>query len=114
MANVVAGGARKRAVALILFAAAVTGCGTAVVTPYPAAPSVAAGDTGSGPGTSVVASMSKDDALLTYGYAPSPSPSVKFQPDVVMVGGGSASIRWASEDGHTWAIDPADLEASSE
>jgi hypothetical protein len=94
---------RGFAVAAMLFAVVAAGCGSSAVT--------TPGSTAAGPGTTggpaATAVMSQQDALLTYGYGPSPSPSVKFQPDVVIVGGGSASIRWASDDGHTWAIDPA-------
>jgi hypothetical protein len=42
---------------------------------------------------------------LTVGYAPAAHPAVKYQPDVVVVGGGPAAVRWASSDGLTWAID---------
>jgi len=104
---------RKPVVALVLLAVLAAACGSAATgAAGPVATQVTAGTGSATPGAAGSASMSKDDALLTYGYAPSPSPSVKFQPDVVIVGGGSASVRWASDDGHTWAIDPTASGAS--
>jgi hypothetical protein len=95
---------RSALAALLACATIVAGCGAGGSATWPATPaSTAAGD-GAG-ATSAV--MSADDALLTYGYGPTPNPAVTFQPDVVVVGGGAASIRWASADGHTWAVDPA-------
>ena len=96
----------RRAVGVAMLAILVAGCGSASSPPpggSPAAtPQINTATTGAQP-----AAMSASDALRTYGYGPSASPSVTFQPDVVVVGGGPASIRWASDDGHTWAIDPA-------
>ena len=40
-----------------------------------------------------------------YGIAPIPDASVKYQPDVVIVGGGAESIRGQSENGFVWTID---------
>ncbi|MEU8257180.1 hypothetical protein AB0C06_23270 [Micromonospora inaquosa] len=42
-----------------------------------------------------------------YGAAPAPDPRVTYQPDVVFVGGGGASVRGLSEDALTWRIDPS-------
>lgn len=44
-------------------------------------------------------------AELTYGRAPSQDGRLEYQPDVVIVGGGAASIRAASVDGVSWLID---------
>lgn len=41
-----------------------------------------------------------------YGPAPVPHPEVTYQPDVVIVGGGSGSVRAVSPDALTWFIDP--------
>ncbi len=46
-----------------------------------------------------------DEATLTYGYAPTPNPSVKYQPEVVFVEGGPQIIRSVSADGMIWTID---------
>lgn len=43
--------------------------------------------------------------VATFGLAPSVDPSITYQPDVVVVGGGADSIRSASADGLTWTID---------
>jgi hypothetical protein len=40
-----------------------------------------------------------------YGVAPTPDPSVKYQPDVVIVGGGAESIRGQSDNGFVWTLD---------
>jgi hypothetical protein len=100
---------RVRVLGAITLAILVAGCGSS-------APPAPAGSTGSpvanapsvaGAASAEAPAMSASDALRTYGYGPTPNPAVTFQPDVVVVGGGPASIRWASADGHTWAIDPA-------
>jgi len=97
------GGGRVLGIALLV--AAVAGCGSAATgTPGSSVSAPQAGATSAGPAPTPV--MSADDAVRTYGYGPSANPSVTFQPDVVVVGGGPDSIRWASDDGHTWAIDP--------
>ncbi|MFI6781554.1 hypothetical protein [Micromonospora sp. NPDC050276] len=41
-----------------------------------------------------------------YGAAPAPDPGVTYQPDVVFVGGGGASVRGLSADALTWRLDP--------
>ncbi|WP_051708920.1 hypothetical protein [Micromonospora parva] len=41
-----------------------------------------------------------------YGAAPTSDPGVTYQPDVVFVGGGGASVRGLSADALTWRIDP--------
>ena len=121
MGHVLAGGRwsrrpvlRLRVLGAVTLAILVAGCGSGV-SPAPA------GSTGSpaanaptvvGAVTAEPPAMSASDALRTYGYGPSPNPAVTFQPDVVVVGGGPTSIRWASADGHTWAIDPASPGAS--
>jgi len=84
---------------LVVLVALVAGCGSA--SPASSAPPSPAAVIAQPP------NLSPDDALRTYGYGPTANPAVTFQPDVVVVGGGPASIRWAGEDGHTWAIDPA-------
>ncbi|SCF05913.1 hypothetical protein GA0074695_3174 [Micromonospora viridifaciens] len=40
-----------------------------------------------------------------YGYGPKPDKSVVYQPDVVLVAGGSRAIRSVSRDGFTYVID---------
>ncbi len=98
-----------RVIGVAMVAILVAGCGAASSPP----PGGSAGSpasnapTGAAIGSPQPPTMSASDALRTYGYGPSPNPSVTFQPDVVVVGGGPASIRWGSDDGHTWAIDPA-------
>jgi hypothetical protein len=104
----------RRALSVAILAIVVAGCGSAASSnpgggtgsPATTTPTITAAASAQAP------SMSASDALLTYGYGPSPNPSVTFQPDVVVVGGGSGSIRWAGEDGHTWAIDPTASGAS--
>lgn len=96
---------RAPAVAVLLFALVAGACGSATPSGSSAGPS--GSSAAASPAPAVTSAMSQGDALLTYGYGPSASPAVTFQPDVVVVGGGASSIRWASADGHTWAIDPA-------
>ena len=43
--------------------------------------------------------------ITTFGYGPSSDPSVKYQPDVVRIGGGPTAIRSVSTDGLTWTMD---------
>jgi hypothetical protein len=40
-----------------------------------------------------------------YGIAPTPDPSVTYQPDVIVVGGGADAIRAQSSNGFIWTID---------
>jgi hypothetical protein len=40
-----------------------------------------------------------------YGIAPIPGPSVTYQPDVIVVGGGGDAIRAQSSNGFIWTID---------
>jgi len=65
----------------------------------------------SGPGSSsrreprIAAAADLTEAERAWGVAPVPSPSVTYQPDVVMVGGGPAAVRGMSPDGLTWTLD---------
>ena len=45
------------------------------------------------------------EAQQKYGLAPIPDPSVTYQPDVILVGGGPEAIRNLSADGLVWTID---------
>lgn len=45
------------------------------------------------------------DAAGLYGFGPQPDPSVTYQPDVVLIGGGPDAIRGVSRDGLTWSVD---------
>ncbi|GAB2948100.1 hypothetical protein GCM10027280_41050 [Micromonospora polyrhachis] len=47
-----------------------------------------------------------EEADTRYGPAPRPHRDVTYQPDVVLVGGGSRSVRSVTADGLTWRIDP--------
>jgi hypothetical protein len=42
---------------------------------------------------------------VKYGIAPAPDPSVTYQPDVIIVGGGGDAVRSLSSTGLTWTID---------
>jgi hypothetical protein len=44
-------------------------------------------------------------AEIKYGMAPTPDPSVTYQPDVVIVGGGADAIRSQNPNGFIWTID---------
>jgi hypothetical protein len=46
------------------------------------------------------------EAEKRYGHAPTPSPGVTYQPDVVMLPAGADAIRSVSADGLVWTIDP--------
>jgi hypothetical protein len=46
-----------------------------------------------------------DQARQTYGDGVQPNPAITYQPDVILVGGGAKSIRYASADGMVWVID---------
>lgn len=56
-----------------------------------------AGVSGDGPGSPA--------AVERYGYGPSRSGDITYQPDVVLIEGGPDAIRASSEDGLEWAID---------
>ncbi|NED54547.1 hypothetical protein G3I24_27065, partial [Micromonospora aurantiaca] len=43
--------------------------------------------------------------------APAPGKDVTLQPDVVLVGGGSRTVRSVSPDGLTWRLDPGARDA---
>jgi len=47
------------------------------------------------------------EAEVRYGIAPTPSDSVEYQPDVVIVQGGGNSIRMQGADGLSWVLDPS-------
>lgn len=68
---------------------------TAIASPTLSAPSLTA--------TPSVGSSSATAALKTYGYGATPT-GADYQPDVVVVGGGAASIRNASGNGLVWTI----------
>jgi hypothetical protein len=51
-------------------------------------------------------------AEVKYGVAPVPDPSVTYQPNVVIVGGGAEAIRALSSTGLTWTIDASAPHAS--
>jgi len=44
-------------------------------------------------------------AVKQFGYGPRPSPQVRYQPDVIVIGGGANAVRGVSDDGLTWTID---------
>ena len=44
------------------------------------------------------------EAEARYGQAPIPNPAVRYQPDVVMIGGGADSVRGESESGVQWQL----------
>ncbi len=90
--------------AIILLAQLVAGCGPAN------APS--SGSASLRPDSTPVIGLpgnqlTGDEAVAAYGLGPTRDPSVTYQPDVVLIEGGPSVIRWASEDGLTWAIDPS-------
>jgi hypothetical protein len=89
--------------ALLVAMALVTGCG-------------GKGPAGAGASSAQLASrlsgpprqLKKGDlspAEQKYGIAPVPDPSVTYQPDVIIVGGGAESIRSQSTNGFIWTID---------
>jgi hypothetical protein len=43
--------------------------------------------------------------VLNYGYGAQPAGQMPYQPDVVVVAGGPATVRSVSSDGMTWTID---------
>jgi len=89
---------------VILLAACTGGAGS---------PSGAA--SGSKPVAAVPIAVSRapqQDTVQRWGAAPQPGPEVTLQPDVVIVGGGGAAIRNATEDGLTYYLDPAAPHAS--
>jgi hypothetical protein len=98
----------------LLLAWAIAGCGG----PSGQVPPSAAGSATDGPpaaeasgGASAATgrpdNLGAEDAALVYGRGPTPDPRVTYQPDVVLIGGGPAAIRGATEDGLTWELDPA-------
>lgn len=64
-----------------------------------------AGDADGGAGTVEVNGLQLTEAEMHYGLAPVPHPDVTYAPDVVLVGGGAASVRSVTADGMTWTID---------
>ncbi|WP_196806807.1 hypothetical protein [Micromonospora sp. CNB394] len=56
-------------------------------------------------GCGLVRSGGSEAAGSRYGYGPKPDASVVYQPDVVLVSGGSGAIRSVSGDGFTYVID---------
>ncbi|MEU4754240.1 hypothetical protein AB0F93_25040 [Micromonospora tulbaghiae] len=52
-----------------------------------------------------------DGGQPRYGQAPAPGKDVTLQPDVVLVGGGSRTVRSVSPDGLTWRLDPGARDA---
>lgn len=84
----VLGRARPRLVVLMCAGMALSACSSTVSgVGYPA---------GGGPVTQPV---------LNYGYGAQPAGEVPYQPDVVVVAGGSRAVRSVSSDGMTWTID---------
>ena len=65
----------------------------------------------SGPGRQLKKSE-MSAAEVKYGMAPTPDPSVTYQPNVVIVGGGAAAVRALSSTGLTWTIDASAPRAS--
>jgi hypothetical protein len=45
------------------------------------------------------------EAVKQFGYAPQPDPSVRYQPDVVLIRGGAGANRGGCEDRLTWTVD---------
>jgi hypothetical protein len=45
------------------------------------------------------------EAVKQFGYGPRPNRHVRYQPDVVMIGGGANAVRGVSDNGLTWTID---------
>lgn len=82
---------KAAAAALCLAVLVVAGCGRS--TPH---------------GTGATRQLTKSDLTVAeqkYGIAPIPDSSVTYQPDVIIVGGGAASIRAQSANGFIWTID---------
>ncbi|MBQ1014990.1 hypothetical protein KBX53_29470, partial [Micromonospora sp. M51] len=86
-----AGPGRRRPVIALLTATVLllTACGRGDTAPRPPEPPTA-----------------DPAAEQRYGAAPTSDPGVTYQPDVVFVGGGGASVRGLSADALTWRIDP--------
>jgi hypothetical protein len=49
----------------------------------------------------------KSSSIEAYGFGPDPKGNARYQPDVVLIGGGPRAIRSESADGLTWVIDPS-------
>jgi len=58
-----------------------------------------------GCGGSESSRIAERQRALTYGYGPDPKGSAVYQPDVILIQGGSGAIRSASADGLVWTID---------
>jgi hypothetical protein len=66
----------------------------------------ACGRPSDGPRTQTEPGESGNAALTDlYGFAPTPDPSITYQPDVILIEGGANVIRGVSDDGLTWSID---------
>ena len=102
----------KRTLATTLLALVVAGCGgnppLASVPPTgpTTAPTITQPPTGQPPTGQPPTSSPSTDTVALYGHGPQPDPSITYQPDVVLIGGGPAAIRSVSEDGMVWTMDP--------
>lgn len=56
-------------------------------------------------GAAVVPGGGSAQGVVAYGEAPTPSPDVTYQPDVVVVGGGAGAVHSVSDDSLTWTLD---------
>lgn len=99
----------RPAVLGMVLAVLVAGCTAGA--PSPAASSAPGGRTVSAAPLEV-SRAPRQDSVDRWGAAPHPGPGVTLQPDVVIVGGGGAAIRNATEDGLTYFLDPAAPHAS--
>ena len=59
----------------------------------------------SSPARDAAAAVTPGPQDVLYGQGPAPRDGVTLQPDVVIVGGGSRSVRSVTDDGLTWRID---------
>jgi hypothetical protein len=85
---------------------------SATGSPMTAGPAAASGSAGSATSSGPAASppftiTPSDQQTVRWGAEPKPGPGVTLQPDVVIVGGGGAAIRNATDDGLTYFLDPA-------
>ncbi|HEY6569750.1 MAG TPA: hypothetical protein VIZ22_05640 [Candidatus Limnocylindrales bacterium] len=90
----------------LLAALFVATCGGSSATPGASAkagvaPTPTVGDSAAAP------TPTNDEASARFGFGPQPDTSITYQPDVVVIGGGPASIRGVSADGLTWTVDAA-------